>query len=316
MGIIKQYWRISVSLIIVLFTVTACFQGQIDDGTEGQTSSQLVTTVPPSNTPLPPSATSTVAQADAQAEDLPISSNPSETPTETPTDEPTPTQEVIEVAQDSDSPFELTATAFIAQATQTVVFQTQTVEAQTQQAIQNFPTETPTVAIGIAQPTQQLVTGVDCIHEVRSGETMYLLSRYYGILINDIAAVNGITNANVIIVGQRLTIPGCGTTGNVPLPTSTPVATVQSANITLPAAGTLLGSGGQVTNDPNSATQGQGGGAIATVNCVTQYTVQQNDTLFRISQTYDVPIQSIANANSIINLGRIDIGQVLCIPAQ
>jgi LysM repeat protein len=44
-------------------------------------------------------------------------------------------------------------------------------------------------------------------HVVRWGETLYGISRRYGVTIREIAAANGIRNVNLIYAGQRLIIP-------------------------------------------------------------------------------------------------------------
>jgi LysM repeat protein len=57
----------------------------------------------------------------------------------------------------------------------------------------------------------------DCniIHIVQRGETMYSISRRYGVSVSTIASANGIVNPNVIYAGQRLVIPVCRPTGVV-----------------------------------------------------------------------------------------------------
>ena len=44
-------------------------------------------------------------------------------------------------------------------------------------------------------------------HVVRPGETLTSIARMYGVSVDDIVAANGITNPNLIYVGQRLRIP-------------------------------------------------------------------------------------------------------------
>lgn len=46
----------------------------------------------------------------------------------------------------------------------------------------------------------------------------------------------------------------------------------------------------------------------------TSYTVQAGDTLFRISQRFNVPVQDIAAANNLTNVNVLTVGQVLTIP--
>jgi LysM repeat protein len=64
----------------------------------------------------------------------------------------------------------------------------------------------------------QLVIGVglaeaaDPAHVVQRGDTLYSLARRYGTTVSAIVQANGLRNSNWIYVGQRLVIPGAGTT--------------------------------------------------------------------------------------------------------
>jgi LysM repeat protein len=199
-------------------------------------------------------------------------------------------------------PFELTATHIVGQATaQAGIPLTQTAQALTGiigatatpvgAAPGLFPTNTPA---GV-QPSQPITPGVDCIHEVQQTDpNLYRIALRYGVTVESIARASGITNINLILVGQRLTIPGCGTTGAVPPPTSAPTT----------AAVNVLGDG--TTTTANVGTGGTGGGRI--------HVVQQGETLFELSLQYNVPVATIASANGISNINLIYIGQELVIP--
>jgi len=185
-----------------------------------------------------------------------------------------------------------TATAIIEQATLAVVYVTQTAEA----ALNPISTNTPTLDPFAATPTPgQILSGADCVHEVVFGENLFRLSMRYGVSIQDIALASGITNPNLLAVGQKLVIPGCGTTGVFPPPTSIP-------------SGSADGSGGFGTGSGTTGTGGTGsaGGVI--------HVVQQYESLFQISLQYNVPINTIAAANGISNVSLIYIGQELVIP--
>lgn len=199
MGKMTRRWQFIVGIIGLLFLATACFQ-QVGDEAQGQAVSVRSTdtlTPVPTNTPTEiPSETPT----EIEAQDVAISDNA--TATETATSTP------IEVAQGDDGidPFEITATALVEQATLRAVLPT-TQWAATQ-GIGLF-TETPTATatqFGIVQPAQVL-PGTDCVYEVRAGDTLWNISRRFGITVMDIVSANGITNFNLIVVGDRLTIP-------------------------------------------------------------------------------------------------------------
>lgn len=169
-----------------------------------------------------------------------------------------------------------------------------------------LPTSTPTFDPFSFTATPTLgaiggpVFGADCVHEVVRGDTLYSLSRRYGVPVADIARVSGVTNVNLISVGQKLTIPGCGTTGTFPPPTSTPTfsAATTTDNVT-----DQFGTGGALlTPTP-----------FASVGGIT-HVVQQYETLYEISLRYGVAVNTIASANGIQNINLIYMGQELVIP--
>ena len=158
-----------------------------------------------------------------------------------------------------------------------------------------FTTPVPTTAFATPDPnlgmTQPIVSGADCVHEVLAGENLYRISLRYGVGYQEIANASGVVNINQLLVGQKLTIPGCGTTGVFPPATTVPTLT---------------------TGD-------SGGGAISvgTGTCASPYTVAQGDTLFSISLRCGVPVMSIASANpTITNINVIVINQQIVIPAS
>lgn len=186
------------------------------------------------------------------------------------------------------NPFEITATFIVGQATlQAGLPATQTAAANfglPATATPNglFPTQAP--GLGTPAATVVIQPGVDCIHEVQASDrNLYRISLAYGTTVAAIAQASGVTNINLILVGQRLTIPGCGTTGYRPPPTSIPS---NSAGTPIP--------GGSV------------GGRT--------HVVAQGETLFEISLQYGVPVATIAAANGIADINRIFLGQTLTIP--
>jgi LysM repeat protein len=189
------------------------------------------------------------------------------------------------------NPFEITATFIVGQAT----LQAGLPATQTAQAIFGaVPTPTPNLlfptAVGLGTPTLGVPVqpGVDCVHEVQATDrNLYRISLAYGTTVAAIAQASGVTNINLIYVGQRLTIPGCGTTGYQPPPTSIPANN---------ALGTPIPGG----------TGSVGGGRT--------HVVEQGETLFEISLQYGVPVASIAAANGIADINRIFLGQTLTIP--
>ncbi len=187
------------------------------------------------------------------------------------------------VIQQSDAaldPLEMTATFIVGQATSQAGVEL----TQTAQAIFGIPTATaaPIFATDVSGGNVPVVNGTDCIHEVSAIDSnLYRISLQYGVTPQEIANASGLANMNLIYVGQKLTIPGCGNTGTTPPATSIPDGT------------------------------GGTGGLVGST-----YVVQQGDTLFKISQRFNVPVTSIANANGISNINLIVINQQLVIPSS
>jgi len=80
------------------------------------------------------------------------------------------------------------------------------------------PTQQPGV------PTPPPATG-ETIHVVQPGENLFRIALSYGLSTSALAAYNGITNPNLIYVGQQLRIPA----GGAAVPPVAPVATVTPA---------------------------------------------------------------------------------------
>jgi len=187
------------------------------------------------------------------------------------------------------------------------------------------------------------VAGADCIHEVRPiDRNLYRLSIAYGVSVQDIAVASGIVNPNLIRIGQRLTIPGCGTTGGVPPATSTPnpnnpgggggvvggggggsigglTPCGVSTSVQFPN-GCPQGSGNVANSGNVGSTAGGGGAAVGGTgsSVVTGsggvHVVAQGETLYEISLFYNVPIVQIAAANGITDYDSIRFNQSLTIP--
>lgn len=116
-------------------------------------------------------------------------------------------------------------------------------------------------------------------HVVQRGETLYAIGRAYKVRPDAIARCNGIANPSRVYAGMRLAIPNVPWSPVPPGPTAQP----QFSTGTTPA-------------------------------CRYYHTVQAGENLYRISLRYGVSMWTIAQANRILNLNYIRVGQVLCIP--
>ena len=318
---------------------------------QSQTPTSTPTPVPPSATPNLP-ATQQALQNQPNAtitiDPLFLRLTPSATPqggivnVGNPIGGGTPIAQSVTEAPDN---FSLTATALIGQLTADAeaIATTQAFEAGVGTTPTLPPTLTPDpLTVQEEQPTaiieQPVVPGADCVHQIRRGETLFKLSLAYGVSVNEMASLSGITNPSLILIGQRVTIPACGTTGFRPPATSVPVPT---ATINPNAS---VGTTGTTGTTAQSATTGAGDSTLTTdgmaqaaqqeilnnaqadiqANAVAQgaapatgsrtYTVQQYDTLFQIAQNFGTSVDAIAILNGITNINQITMGDVLQIP--
>lgn len=133
-----------------------------------------------------------------------------------------------------------------------------------------------TATLPVFATSSTTLPGGTCAHTVAAGENLFRISLRYNTTIDAIASANGIVNPALISVGQSLTIPNCGGA-----------------------------SGGTTTTPTGNAQAGE-----------RTHTVRQGESLFQISLTYNVPVNSIAARNGLSNPNLIFINQQLIIPAS
>jgi LysM repeat protein len=228
--------------------------------------------------------------------------------------------------------FALTSTALIGQLTQSAALAATTQAFQAGVGTTPTPIATATPNPFLVTPTlipaQPLIPGANCIHQIRAGETLFKLSLAYGVPIADMQLASNIANPNLVLVGQRVTIPGCGTTGFTPPPTSIPVASSTPDSLSAQAA-IVTGAGGSTVTTDSLAAQAQSdilnnAQADIQANAVAQgaaplvgtrvHIVQQYETLFQIAQSFGTTVDAIAALNGITNINSITIGDELQIP--
>lgn len=127
-----------------------------------------------------------------------------------------------------------------------------------------WPTKTA-VPGGVGKPTGPGKGTGGCTHIVKLGETLYSIARYQGVSVAAISAANGISNPNYIYAGQRLSIPGCGGTGQ-----------------------------------PTVPGKGPGHGTGVGMGCQTHY-VKPGETLYSLAYMYGDSVNGIASRNGIVN---------------
>lgn len=171
------------------------------------------------------------------------------------------------------------------------------------------------------------------VYTVVAGDSLGAIAQRFGVSVDTLVALNGITNPNALALGQQLKIPGSApvTTGGAPATTGETATYTVVAGDTLAAIarryGTTIEELVRLNNivNPNVLPLGQqlivpaaGGAAPATGGASTgqgqTYVVQSGDTLLSIARRFGVTTAQLQTANNITNPDRIYPGQVLVIP--
>ena len=137
-----------------------------------------------------------------------------------------------------------------------------------------IPGKAPSAGTGSTSTGTSGAGGATSTYTVQAGDTLGKIAARYGTTVTALLQLNGLTNPDILAIGQKLMVPG--TSGAAPASVSTPK----------PAAG------------------GQG----------RTYVVQKGDTLLSIARRYGLTTKQLQAANNITNPDKIFPGQKLVIP--
>lgn len=146
-------------------------------------------------------------------------------------------------------------------------------------------------------------------HTIARGETLGGIARRYGTTVQELAALNSISNPDLIYAGRTLRIPvtSSGTQKYVIRRGNTLSGIAQRYNTTVKELVRLNG----ITN-PNLIYAGDT--LIVPKGSGTSYVVQRGDTLWAIARKFGTTVNRLASYNGITNPSRLRVGQVLLIP--
>ncbi|WP_207435457.1 LysM peptidoglycan-binding domain-containing protein [Sabulibacter ruber] len=133
-------------------------------------------------------------------------------------------------------------------------------------------------------------------HVVEKGETLYSVTRKYGITMADLLAWNSLDGGTPISIGQELNVANptaAATTTTAPVTTSAPVKSAPASTTTTTVAAAAPA--------PTAATG-------------TTHTVVAGETLYAVSRKYGVSVQDLQTWNNLTT-GGISIGQQLIVSA-
>jgi membrane-bound lytic murein transglycosylase D len=132
------------------------------------------------------------------------------------------------------------------------------------------------------KPAPSAPKAAGTFHMVEPGQTFYSISRMYNLSVKELLAINNMNDVVKLSVGQKL------------------IVSKQSDIPQVTRAG----------KTPNSTTEGPSKGSEART-----HTVEAGETLFRISQNYQVGVEEIQKLNKLSG-NTVKVGQKLKIPQQ
>ena len=127
-------------------------------------------------------------------------------------------------------------------------------------------------------------------HTLRADETLSTVARKYGVSVQDLQKQNGIADPHKVHAGMVLRIPG---RGQAQAATAAPASAVAAAGRPV-----VAGPDGHLGNKQDKDRQDKGKQTKAAKAGKT-YTVQANDTLWKISRTYNVSVDDLKRWNGV-----------------
>lgn len=173
---------------------------------------------------------------------------------------------------------------------------------------------------GIGGPSSAEATDLTVVagkqrYTVAAGDTLYTIALRYDIAWQEIAAVNGLSEFDLLQLGQELALPASlDATEEAPAEAEVAAKVVEEAPQDVAAAGetSVEEPDGRFTSDRlRSDPQPAADVAVAEP---AEYRVRAGDTLLSIALRLDVTVDDLLAANAITENDYLQIGQVLAIP--
>ena len=147
--------------------------------------------------------------------------------------------------------------------------------------VSETPKETKPVA---EEKTEATVNTNASTYKVNAGDTLAVIASQFGTTTSKLVALNNLSNANSLTVGQTLKVKG-----SVPAPTVTAPKPTQTVATQTPSTQTV---------------------AKPSVSAST-HTVKSGDSLGKIASQYGVSVSYLVNRNNLSNANDLSVGQVL-----
>jgi LysM repeat protein len=165
----------------------------------------------------------------------------------------------------------------------------------------------------------QLLCINDGTYVTQPGDTLVSIAGRFGVTLSALEEANNVTNPNVLFSGQVLVIPGGEVPVGVPIPFNRDYIVQRGDTLDSIAAHFGISAGelieaNQLT-DPSLIELGQRL-TIPDQYMPDVYTVQSGDTLSSIAAQFGTTVGVLAQANHIVNVNFITVGENLVVPVD
>lgn len=175
----------------------------------------------------------------------------------------------------------------------------------------NLTSNTLSIGQKLIIPTNEIITPSQdyTLYTVKSGDSLYSISKKYGLTINELMEYNNL-GTTILRIGQTLKIPLKQTS---PAVTTYIVKSGDSLYSIAKKYNTTVNELMKYNNlTSNLLSIGQVLKIPATDSIITNYTVKSGDTLYSISKKYNITVDEIKRKNNLTN-NTLSIGQTLII---
>ncbi len=131
-------------------------------------------------------------------------------------------------------------------------------------------------------------------HTVQKGETLYSISRQYGLTVNELRQLNGLSDTSVLKVGQVLKVSAPETA-------------------TAPATSSASGNSATTSTTTSSASSSATSSAVTTYE---NYTVKAGDTFYSIARASGITVAELKKINNFGDDAVLKYGTVIKVPAK
>ena len=148
---------------------------------------------------------------------------------------------------------------------------------------------------------------------VQSGDSLWKIANKYGITVDELKSLNGLTSNN-LSVGQILEVPGGSSSGTYTVKSGDSLWKIANQyGLTVAELKNLNGLTSDLTSDNLSIGQVLKISNSSSSNNSNTYTVKAGDSLWNIANKYGITVSELKNLNGLTS-DNLSIGQILKVP--